>query len=90
MHLGEVFVCPKTALEYVQKKGGNPYLETSLYLVHGILHLLGYDDLTPKERTKMRQQERSVLKMLKSKKALLNSSRARVRARARARSGLRK
>jgi probable rRNA maturation factor len=87
VHLGEVFVCPKTALEYVQKKGGDPYIETSLYLVHGILHLLGYDDLTPKERKEMRKQERFALKMLKSKKALLTSSRARVRARARARSG---
>ena len=29
-----------------------------LYLVHGLLHLAGYDDLTPDEKAVMRRQER--------------------------------
>jgi probable rRNA maturation factor len=43
--LGEVFVCPATAVEYAQHHSTDPYEETSLYIVHGLLHLMGYDDL---------------------------------------------
>lgn len=55
--LGEVFVCPATALEYAAQHGLDPYQETTLYIVHGLLHLMGYDDLTAKERKKMRGAE---------------------------------
>jgi ssRNA-specific RNase YbeY (16S rRNA maturation enzyme) len=32
-----------------------------LYLVHGLLHLVGYDDLSAHEKVVMRQREREVL-----------------------------
>lgn len=35
--------------------------ELALYLVHGSLHLLGYDDHDPAEREEMRQMEHQVL-----------------------------
>jgi probable rRNA maturation factor len=35
--------------------------ELALYLVHGLLHLCGYDDLTPEEQQLMRQREREIL-----------------------------
>lgn len=69
--LGDVFVCPHTALAYTAKEGGDPYLETSLYVVHGLLHLLGYDDLAPKERKKMRAEEARALHLLQERDALL-------------------
>lgn len=56
--LGEVFVCPRTALNYVKKNGGDPYQEVALYIIHGILHLLGYDDLAPAQRRVMRKKEK--------------------------------
>ena len=56
--LGEVFVCPRTALHYVAKKGGDPLREVALYLIHGVLHLLGYDDLEPAQRRIMRKKEK--------------------------------
>lgn len=61
--LGEVFVCPKVALEYAAENKLDPYLETKLYIIHGILHLLGYDDLDPTSRRKMRQMEKKCLKI---------------------------
>lgn len=64
--LGEVFVCPKAALDYCAKKGGDPYEETALYIVHGILHLLGYDDLEPGPRRVMRKKEKKCMAHLKS------------------------
>ncbi len=58
--LGEIFVCPKAAIDY----GTEPYLETTLYIVHGLLHLLGYDDIDPKDRQKMRKKEKWCLNFL--------------------------
>ncbi len=55
--LGEIFVCPRVAIEYAEKNGLDPRRELFLYLVHGFLHLLGYDDLDPASRRTMRRQE---------------------------------
>lgn len=70
--LGEVFVCPKTAIDYVEKKGGNVYEEVMLYVVHGILHLLGYDDIEANDRKKMKQQERRAMKYLKGQSLMIS------------------
>ncbi len=61
--LGEVFICPKVAIEYAKKHAGNPYHETLLYIVHGLLHLLGYDDIEAQDRKLMRQKERTYMKL---------------------------
>lgn len=66
--LGEVFICPKAALDYGSEE---PYLETTLYLVHALLHLLGYDDKEAKKRAKMRAAEKRLLELLQSKDLLL-------------------
>ncbi len=55
--LGEVFVCPETACKYVTENGGDPYIETTLYIVHSLLHLMGYDDIDDVDRAKMREAE---------------------------------
>jgi probable rRNA maturation factor len=57
--LGEIFVCPKVAIEYDPK---NPEQETALYIIHGILHLLGYDDRKPKPRARMHREQNRLLK----------------------------
>jgi len=55
--LGDVIVCPSVAKTYVNKHGGDLKTETTLYLVHGLLHLLGYDDIEEGDREKMRAAE---------------------------------
>jgi len=35
----------------------SPAYELNLYVIHGILHLLGYDDRSARQRKKMRQRE---------------------------------
>lgn len=63
--LGEVFICPKTAQTYVSsKRKKDVYWETTLYLVHGLLHLMGYDDTTPALRRQMKTQEARCMKHL--------------------------
>lgn len=64
-HLGEIFVCPKTAIEYAQKKQLDPYEETALYVIHGFLHCLGFDDLEPKLKRIMRKKEKTCMDLLK-------------------------
>lgn len=57
-HLGEIFICPAVAIEYASKKNLDPKRETTLYLIHGLLHLIGYDDLEPKTKKAMRAKEK--------------------------------
>jgi len=69
--LGEVFVCPKTAINYVAERGSDPYIEATLYVVHGILHLLGYDDIAEEDEKVMREKEHTIMLHLTDKKILL-------------------
>lgn len=56
--LGDIFVCPQIALTYAQKYGKDPFEELILYVIHGLLHLIGYDDMDVKSRAKMRRAEK--------------------------------
>ncbi|MGE0197587.1 MAG: rRNA maturation RNase YbeY [Simkaniaceae bacterium] len=70
--LGEVFVCPEVALEYAQKHKLSPYKEVSLYIIHGLLHLLGYDDQQEGQMKIMRDEEKAAIRYLEQKEAVLN------------------
>lgn len=63
---GEIFVCPKTAFNYVAVHGGDLYKEVTLYMIHGILHLLGFDDMNNKDRKIMQAKEQELMAHLKS------------------------
>lgn len=71
--LGEVFVCPETAVNYVKINGGDVYREITLYTVHGLLHLLGYDDIEEEDRLQMRAEEARYLAHVESKGLWLKS-----------------
>lgn len=64
--LGEIFVCPEVAIEYAQENQKNPYEELALYIVHGILHLLGYDDIEEADRLVMREKEAICMKFIET------------------------
>jgi probable rRNA maturation factor len=64
--LGDIFVCPHVAIEYSKSHNLNPYHEVTLYITHGLLHLLGYDDLDDISETKMREAEQRHLKLLEN------------------------
>lgn len=70
--LGDVVVCPKAAFIYVEKHGGEVNYEVSLYIVHGILHLMGYRDIEEEERQIMQQAEKKHMENLQSKQLLLH------------------
>jgi len=58
---GEVLLSAEMAAEMAPRFGWTPLDELTLYLVHGLLHLCGYDDQTPRERRIMREREREIL-----------------------------
>ena len=58
---GEVIVSVDYAAEMAPHCGWSTENELTLYAVHGMLHICGYDDLTPSEKEIMRAREQSVL-----------------------------
>ena len=58
---GEVIISTETAQKQAEDFGWSPREEVVLYLVHGLLHLVGYDDLSSTEQTVMRARERAML-----------------------------
>jgi probable rRNA maturation factor len=61
---GEVVMSAEMALQTAPRFGWAAPDELTLYLVHGLLHLCGYDDLTDAERPLMRTREREILSLL--------------------------
>ena len=61
---GEVVLCTAMAKEMAPRFHWSPLEELALYLIHGLLHLAGYDDLSEEELPIMKQREREVLKIL--------------------------
>jgi probable rRNA maturation factor len=58
---GELIVSTETAIREARAHGWSPRAELVLYVVHGLLHLCGYDDLTDAARPAMRNRERELL-----------------------------
>ena len=59
---GELVVSTETAVRESEVYGWDAFDELRLYLVHGLLHLCGYDDLCDSEQAIMRNRERAILK----------------------------
>ena len=61
---GEVVVSADTAERQAPQFGWPAHDELLLYIVHGMLHMVGYDDRTPRQRSAMRRQERACLERI--------------------------
>lgn len=51
--LGDVVLCPTVTAAQAIEHGRSPDAEAEYLLVHGMLHLLGFDHGTPAEKTEM-------------------------------------
>lgn len=58
---GEIYVDLDTAAERHDEFGATFEEEARRYVVHGLLHLIGYDDATPAEKAAMRRLENRYL-----------------------------
>jgi probable rRNA maturation factor len=59
--MGEVIVCADTARRQARRVGVSVALELDLLVVHGLLHLAGWDDHEPREARLMHEREREIL-----------------------------
>ncbi|MFA5259745.1 MAG: rRNA maturation RNase YbeY [Candidatus Omnitrophota bacterium] len=67
---GEIVISAMTAVRQAAEYHSTPARETILYVVHGILHLCGYDDRREKDIKKMRKREREVMAILEKQRLL--------------------
>jgi probable rRNA maturation factor len=58
---GELVVSAERAVMLARRAGIDPWAELALYVVHGLLHLVGYDDRTPHDIEAMRRREDEIL-----------------------------
>ena len=58
---GDIAVSAETAHRVARTLGWQPRYELAYYVVHGLLHLAGEDDLDPTARRMMRVRERAVM-----------------------------
>lgn len=59
--LADIVVSTDTAIRNARVFKTTPLYEVYLYVVHGVLHLLGYDDKTAKQRDIMQKKAESLL-----------------------------
>ena len=62
--LGDIFICTDVVANHAEKYGTTFNEEMVFMVVHGILHLLGFDHHKKKEREEMRNAENVVMKQL--------------------------
>ena len=59
--LGEVIISFPQTIRQAQERNGLVEQELALLIIHGVLHLVGYDHMEPEDETQMRAKERSAL-----------------------------
>jgi probable rRNA maturation factor len=67
---GELFICVDEAVLQAKNFKTNWQSEVVRYVVHGVLHLLGHEDLKPELRRKMKREENRRLRALAKKISL--------------------
>jgi len=61
---GDIFVCVEEAIAQAKQFGTSWQSEVVRYIVHGILHLRGFDDQSAKKKREMKRAENASLKRL--------------------------
>lgn len=66
-HLGDIVVSYQQAVEQAHQEGHSTQRELTLLVIHGLLHLLGYDHEIPEEAVQMRGREHELLEAFRSR-----------------------
>ena len=64
---GELFICVDDAVKQAREFRTTWQAEIVRYVVHGVLHLRGYDDLTVLARRQMKREENRLVRVLAKK-----------------------
>jgi probable rRNA maturation factor len=62
--LGDLVICAKVVAREAREQGKSPQAHWAHMVVHGCLHLLGFDHERPREAEKMEARERKILARL--------------------------
>ena len=57
---GEVFISVEQAVKECAKYGNDWRDEFTLYVIHGILHIIGYEDTTPAKKRRMFKKQNAI------------------------------
>jgi probable rRNA maturation factor len=66
--IGDIFVSVSTAARQAREMGHSLDREMNILLIHGILHLYGYDHENVYQETFMKEEEKAILSALETKK----------------------
>ena len=58
---GDIIICPQVAKRFAKAYGQDVKREILLYVVHGLLHLAGYDDKKEEDIKRMRAMEKKLI-----------------------------
>jgi probable rRNA maturation factor len=75
MH-GEIFICVADAVKQAREFNETWQSEVMRYVIHGLLHLCGHDDLEPTRRRSMKREEDRLLKIIASEFGLRQLARS--------------
>ena len=64
MMLGDIVVCKKRCISQATEFGNSYLRELSYLTVHSVLHLLGYDHMTKRDKRLMRRVEKEIMRRL--------------------------
>ena len=64
MHLGEVIISYPQAVIQAEEHGHSIKREVAILIIHGVLHLLGYEDEKPELRHQMAAREGEILRRI--------------------------
>ena len=71
---GELFICVDEAILQARRYRTRWQSEIVRYVVHGVLHLMGHDDLRADRRRKMKREENRLVRRLSRKFSLAQTS----------------
>ena len=61
LHLGEVVISYPQAVVQAEEQGHSIEREIAILIIHGVLHLLGYEDEKPELKRRMQAREKEIL-----------------------------
>jgi probable rRNA maturation factor len=62
--LGSIVLCDEKIKEQANEYGHSDAEEREYLIIHGLMHLFGYDHMTDEDKKEMRDKEKAVLKLL--------------------------
>ncbi|MBP5686464.1 MAG: rRNA maturation RNase YbeY, partial [Clostridia bacterium] len=62
--IGSIVLCDEKIKEQAQEIGHSEERERNYLIVHGLLHLFGYDHIKEKDKKEMREKENEIIALL--------------------------